>query len=85
MPLLQAPALRREHEHEFARRGGIGDLAGEFERLRPTMALTFPFELDVFQKEAVVHMEAGRWGAGRAAGTGGAMGAAVNGWVVHDL
>ena len=28
-----------------------------FSELRPYLALHFPFELDTFQKEAVVHLE----------------------------
>ncbi len=47
----------RQHTTAWAVRGGIKDLAGEFERLRPSMAHHFPFELDTFQKEAVVHLE----------------------------
>jgi hypothetical protein len=74
--LPQQPVRRREHE--FALRGGITDLKAEYDALRPSMALTFPFELDVFQKEAVVHMEAGRW----AAGGGGAVQGAVQGAAV---
>lgn len=42
---------------EWAVRGGVADLDGEFERLRPNLAHHFPFELDRFQKEAVVHLE----------------------------
>ncbi len=38
-------------------RHAIRDLGTEYEALRPTMAKTYPFELDTFQKEAVVHME----------------------------
>ncbi|CAL8471306.1 g10848 [Coccomyxa elongata] len=49
----------RQHTTAWAVRGGIKDLAGEFERLRPSMAHHFPFELDTFQKEAVVHLEKG--------------------------
>lgn len=47
----------RQHTTAWAVRGGIKDLSGEFERLRPSMAHHFPFELDTFQKEAVVHLE----------------------------
>jgi antiviral helicase SKI2 len=35
-------------------------VAGAFEALRPRLALHFPFELDGFQKEALLHLEAGR-------------------------
>ena len=42
---------------EWAVRGGIDDLTAKFEALRPNLAHVFPFELDTFQKEAVVHME----------------------------
>ena len=41
----------------WAVRGGIADLKHEFAQLRPHMARRFPFELDVFQKEAVLHLE----------------------------
>ena len=47
----------KQHTTAWAVRGGIRDLAGEFERLRPSMAHHFPFELDTFQKEAVIHLE----------------------------
>lgn len=50
-PAAAAPAA------EWAVRGGVRDLDAEFERLRPNMAYQFPFELDRFQKEAVVHLE----------------------------
>lgn len=50
---------RRRGDLEFAVRGGIDDLTGTYDALKPNMALTFPFELDVFQKEAVCHLEAG--------------------------
>ncbi|CDW57929.1 Helicase C and DEAD and DSHCT domain containing p rotein [Trichuris trichiura] len=35
------------------------DKSAEFEKLRPTLAKTYPFELDWFQKEAIVHLERG--------------------------
>ena len=38
-------------------RGGIPDVKGEFEQLRPAMAHSFPFELDAFQKEAILLLE----------------------------
>ena len=41
----------------WAVRGGIADLKHDFAQLRPHMARSFPFELDVFQKEAVLHLE----------------------------
>ncbi len=47
----------KQHTTAWAVRGGVEDLAGEFERLRPKMAHHFPFELDNFQKEAIVHLE----------------------------
>ena len=50
-PAAAAPAA------EWAVRGGVRDLDAEFERLRPNLAYQFPFELDRFQKEAVVHLE----------------------------
>ena len=35
----------------------VANVSAEFEKIRPSMALTFPFELDDFQKEAVVLLE----------------------------
>jgi antiviral helicase SKI2 len=37
--------------------GTVKHLAAEFDRLRPNLAHHFPFELDTFQKEAIVHLE----------------------------
>ena len=42
---------------QWAVRGAIKDVNAEFERLRPDLAHLFPFELDGFQKEAVIHLE----------------------------
>ena len=44
-------------EHEWALRGGIPNMKAEFEKLRPHLAMTHSFELDTFQKEAVLHLE----------------------------
>ena len=41
----------------WAVRGEVSNVNAEFERLRPTLAHYFPFELDGFQKEAVIHLE----------------------------
>jgi hypothetical protein len=41
-------------------RGGIPNLAAAWSELKPSLALSYPFELDTFQKEAVLHLEAGR-------------------------
>jgi antiviral helicase SKI2 len=41
------------------RSAAIPDMASAFDRLRPALAKQYPFELDTFQKEAVIHMEAG--------------------------
>jgi antiviral helicase SKI2 len=41
-------------------RGGIPNLAAAWSELKPSLALSYPFELDIFQKEAVLHLEAGR-------------------------
>lgn len=40
-------------------RGGLPDLARAWADLRPRLAMQYPFELDTFQKEAVVHLERG--------------------------
>ncbi|EFJ42164.1 hypothetical protein VOLCADRAFT_107417 [Volvox carteri f. nagariensis] len=47
-------------DHPFAARHSIRNVDEEFEKLRPRLALHYPFELDTFQKEAVLHLEAGR-------------------------
>jgi hypothetical protein len=44
---------------EFAVRGGVPDLNASWATLLPQLALAFPFELDTFQKEAIVHLEQG--------------------------
>ena len=38
-------------------RVSMPDLAAQWERLRPDLAFSFPFELDTFQKEAILHLE----------------------------
>lgn len=59
--LPQPPRTRgAASDTDFAVRGGISDLAGAWAALKPSLALSFPFELDTFQKEAVLHLEAGR-------------------------
>ena len=42
---------------QWAVRGAVSDVHARFERLRPGLAHHFPFELDGFQKEAVIHLE----------------------------
>lgn len=37
--------------------GGPAGVEAAFSDLRPTLALQYPFELDTFQKEAVVQLE----------------------------
>lgn len=37
--------------------GGMPGLEQRFRALKPRMAHRFPFELDAFQKEAIVHLE----------------------------
>ena len=67
-PVLPAPATatpppaavakaRGPSHAEWAVRGGIPNAQAAFERLRPSLAMTHPFELDAFQKEAVIHLE----------------------------
>ncbi|KAK9806276.1 hypothetical protein WJX72_008182 [[Myrmecia] bisecta] len=53
------PKKKASQEHEWAVRGGVPNLQAEYEQLRPQLAFTWPFELDTFQKEAVVHLEQG--------------------------
>ncbi len=57
---FKGPRRAADDLYEHAKRGGVEDLKAEFEALRPKLALSYPFELDVFQKEAIVHLEAGR-------------------------
>ncbi|PNW76952.1 hypothetical protein CHLRE_11g482483v5 [Chlamydomonas reinhardtii] len=47
-------------EHPFAARNSIRNVEEQFNELRPRLALHYPFELDGFQKEAVLHLEGGR-------------------------
>ena len=46
-------------DKEFAMENSVQDLQASFEALRPRLAMTWPFELDAFQKEGVVLMEEG--------------------------
>ena len=51
---------RRRGDPEFAVRCGIDDVAGGWRALKAKgMAIQYPFELDTFQKEAVLHLEQG--------------------------
>ena len=56
-PLVSPPKKRAVSEYQWAVKGGIPDVATAFNRLRPSLAMTHPFELDTFQKEAVIHLE----------------------------
>ena len=38
-------------------RASFPDLDKSWEELKPQLAITYPFELDTFQKEAVLHLE----------------------------
>ena len=58
MKPLVAPAKKKQgSEHQWAVRGGIANVNAAFDQLRPSLAMTHPFELDNFQKEAVIHLE----------------------------
>lgn len=61
MPLLASPAKKSPRSSQGDRQWAVSasqpDLDGAFNRLKPTMARKYPFELDTFQKEAVVHLE----------------------------
>ncbi len=59
-PAAAAGGAPKKANGEWAVRGGVPDLDAQFERLRPRMAHRFPFELDRFQKEAIVHLEQAR-------------------------
>lgn len=56
---LVSPSKKRtaSPDHQWAIRGGISDVKAAFNQLRPSLAMTHPFELDIFQKEAVIHLE----------------------------
>ena len=56
-PILGAKPAAALLAAEWAVRGGVRDLDEDFERLRPNLAHRFNFELDRFQKEAIVHLE----------------------------
>ena len=43
----------------WAVRGTVKNLATQWKALQPGLAKHYPFELDIFQKEAILHMEAG--------------------------
>lgn len=56
------PQLRQPNahgQHRFALQNSVANLGAAFEELRPRLAMTWPFELDDFQKEGVVLMECG--------------------------
>lgn len=55
---VQGPR-RHAGDLEFAVRSGIDDLNASWSAVLPNLALTYPFELDTFQKEAVIHLEQG--------------------------
>jgi antiviral helicase SKI2 len=43
----------------WAVRGTVKNLDSQWKALQPGLAKRYPFELDIFQKEAIIHMEAG--------------------------
>lgn len=51
-------SIRREHD--WAVRGAVDNLSATFDQLAPHMALQFPFQLDIFQKEAICLAEQGK-------------------------
>jgi antiviral helicase SKI2 len=48
-----------DEEFKYAMQNSVLNLEEAYNALRPNMARKFPFELDTFQKEGVVLMEAG--------------------------
>lgn len=50
---------QRGTKKSWATRATINDLDRQWSYLLPVMARQYPFELDTFQKEAILHMEAG--------------------------
>lgn len=47
----------RKEQKQWAISAGIENLDEEYRRVVPHPAITFPFELDRFQKEAIIHLE----------------------------
>ena len=57
-PQQQQQSKQHQHQHQRTSYAVTKQLdLDEFEALRPRMAMTFPFELDVFQKQAVLRLE----------------------------
>ena len=56
LPMVQDGSASIE-EKVWATREPIQDIDTAWEKLEPYLAKKFPFELDVFQKEAIIHME----------------------------
>lgn len=54
-----SPLKKARKDAEWAVKGTVRNLDVEFAKLKPGMAKSYPFELDVFQKEAIIHMEQG--------------------------
>ena len=59
-PARPASATFKKSPFEWAREKTIPDVEAAFEEIKPNMAMSFPFELDSFQKEGVVLMERGQ-------------------------
>ncbi|GAX76723.1 hypothetical protein CEUSTIGMA_g4170.t1 [Chlamydomonas eustigma] len=59
MPLAGQSSSSVGAGHEWAVRANMPDFEDKWSQLKPNLALHYPFELDVFQKEAILHMEAG--------------------------
>lgn len=57
LPQLRQPPPRGQYQ--FAMQNSVANLGAAYEALRPRLAMTWPFELDEFQKEGVVLMECG--------------------------
>ena len=62
---LKDPAGQRDGRKQtgepstWAIRAAVKDLERTWDSLKPNLAKTWPFELDIFQKEAIIHMEMG--------------------------
>ncbi|CAG9466806.1 unnamed protein product [Pedinophyceae sp. YPF-701] len=57
---LRAATKKEEQKRWAVLKHADFDVEEEFDRLRSNLAITYPFELDGFQKEAVIRMERGQ-------------------------
>ncbi|CAI7923064.1 unnamed protein product, partial [Closterium sp. NIES-53] len=56
-PYITLQPHTQGHAWAWAVTDAIPDLDREFAVIEPDMAMSFPFNLDTFQKEAIIHLE----------------------------